>query len=275
MSAGQVGNATAVRSASSRIRLIWHLLRYQNKVFLRNPFSAFFSLAFPLIFLLLFGLLFGNEPNDQGVRVIQFLVASMVVFAVVTTSYMNLSIVISMNRDVGIFKRVRGTPVPLGTYVTARILSTVWWTMVAVLLQVVAGVLVFNIDIIWRLVPAALVTVSLGIVCFTSLGVALAAVIPNGEAAPAIANGTALPLLFLSGVFIPLDAAPRWVQAIGEIFPIRHFYLALGDTFNPFYQGSGFAWGRFGVLALWTVLGIIVAVRMFRWEPRPGVGIAA
>lgn len=275
MSESRATTADVSAPASSRPRLLWHLFRYQNKVFLRNPFSAFFSLAFPLMFLLMFGLLFGNEPNDQGVRVIQFLVASMVVFAVVTTSYMNLSIVISLNRDEGILKRVRGTPVPTPTYLTARIGSAVWWTLVAVVIQVVAGVVVFDVEIIWRLVPAALVTVLLGIACFTALGVALAAVIPNGAAAPAIANGTALPLLFLSGVFIPLDDAPNWVRLIGEIFPIRHFYLALSDTFNPFYQGSGFAWVHLGVVALWMILGIVVAVRMFRWEPRPGVGIAA
>ena len=275
MSDGRPMAAEVSTPSSSRPRLLWHLFRYQNKVFLRNPFSAFFSLAFPLMFLLMFGVLFGNEPNDQGVRVIQFLVASMVVFAVVTTSYMNLSIVISLNRDEGVLKRVRGTPVPTTTYLTARIASAVWWTLVAVLIQVVAGVLVFDVEIIWRLMPAALVTVLLGIACFTALGVALAAVIPNGAAAPAIANGTALPLLFLSGVFIPLDDAPDWVQLLGEVFPIRHFYLALSDTFNPFYEGSGFAWGHLGVVALWTVFGVVVAIRMFRWEPRPGVGIAA
>ena len=275
MSSNPVRSASVTTPASSRAGLAWHLFRYQNKVFLRNPFSAIFSLAFPLMFLLLFGMLFGNDADESGVRIIQFLVASMVVFAVVTTSYVNLSIVISMNRDSGILKRIRGTPVPPTAYLTARILSAVYWTLVAVLLQIAAGVAVFRVQIIWRLAPAALVTILLGIACFTALGLALAAVIPNGEAAPAIANATALPLLFLSGVFIPTDTAPGWVQAIGDVFPIKHFYVALADTFNPLYQGGGFAWANLGVVALWTVIGVVVAVRMFRWEPRPGVGVAA
>jgi ABC-2 type transport system permease protein len=256
--------------ASSTPRLLWHVFRYQNKVFLRNPFSAFFSLAFPLMFLLLFGALFGNETTDEGVRAIQFVVPSMIVFAIVATTYMNLSIVVSMNRDEGLLKRVRGTPVQPSVYLVARILSAVWWALVAVLLQVVAGVLVFGVEVIWPLVPAALVTILFGIACFSALGMALAALIPNGEAAPAIANGTALPLLFVSGVFIPLDNAPDWVQAIGEVFPIRHLYLALNDTFNPFYQGSGFAWDHLGIVAAWTIAGTVAAVKMFRWQPRSG-----
>lgn len=263
---------TPASPASSTPRLLWHLFRYQNRIFRRNPFSAFFSLAFPVMFLLLFGMLFGSETDESGVVAIQFIVPSMVVFAVVATTYMNLSIVVSMNRDEGILKRVRGTPVPTVSYLSARILSAVWWALIAVLIQIVVGVLVFDVEIIWRMFPAMLVTLILGIACFSALGMALAAVIPNGEAAPAIANATALPLLFISGVFIPLDGAPSWVTAIGNVFPIRHFWLALVDTFNPSHSGIGFAWDHLAMVGVWIIIGVAVAVWKFRWEPRPGVG---
>lgn len=263
--------ATASTSpAASPLRLLWHLFRYQNRIFLRNPFSAFFSLAFPVMFLLLFGMLFGSETDEAGVAVIQFIVPSMIVFAVVATTYMNLSVVVSMNRDEGILKRVRGTPVPAVHYLSARILSSVWWALVAVAIQIGVGMLVFGVEVIWRMFPAMLLTLLLGIACFAALGMALAAVIPNGEAAPAISNATALPLLFVSGVFIPLEDAPSWVTGIGNMFPIRHFWLALVDTFNPYFEGSGFAWGHLAIVALWTVVGVAVAVWKFRWEPRPG-----
>ncbi len=81
-----------------------------------------------------------------------------------------------------------------------------------------------------------------------------------------IANFTALPILFLSGIFLPLDAAPAWVRAIGEVFPIRHMYLALVETTVPATDGLGFAWGHLGLVALWTAVGVIAAVRHFRWE---------
>ncbi len=261
--------------APSALRQIWHVFRYQNLVFIRNPFSAVFSLAFPVMFLLLFGMLFGRQTDETGAAAIQFIVPSMIVFAVVASTYMNLSIVVSMNRDDGILKRVRGTPVSSLHYLSARILSAVWWAFVGVVIQVVVGVLVFDVEIIWRMFPAMLVTLVLGIACFSALGMALAAVIPNGEAAPAIANATALPLLFVSGVFIPLEGAPGWVTAIGSVFPLRHFWLGLVDTFNPFHDGSGFAWDHLAVVAAWTLVGVAIAVAKFRWEARPGVGAKA
>lgn len=251
-------------------KLFWHVLRYQNLIFLRNPFSAFFSLAFPLMFLLLFGSLFGNEVVDDatGVRAIQFLTPSMLVFAVVSSTYINLSIVVSINRDDGVLKRVRGTPLAPSVYMAARIGSAVWFALIAVFIQLVAAVLIFDFQIVWPLVPAALLTLILGIACLCALGIALAAVIPNGETAPAVANATALPILFISGVFIPLDEAPEWLRIIGSIFPVRHVYLALRDTFDPFFEGSGFAWDHLGVVALWTIFGVLIAVRYFRWEPK-------
>jgi ABC-2 type transport system permease protein len=98
----------------------------------------------------------------------------------------------------------------------------------------------------------------------------VAAVIPNGEAAPVIANFTFFPVAFISDLFFPTAGAPAWVGTVGSIFPVKHFATALEATFNPFVHGSGFQWGHLGMLALWTGIGVVVAVRFFRWEPRVG-----
>jgi hypothetical protein len=97
--------------------LLLRQVRYQNKLFLRNPFSAFFALAFPLMFLLLFGSLNGNEPIGArgGIRFAQFLTPGLLVFAVVSTCYTGLAVGVAMNRDLGILKRIRGTPCPPGS----------------------------------------------------------------------------------------------------------------------------------------------------------------
>src|SRR5690606_78668 len=110
----------------------------------------------------------------------------------------------------------------------------------------------------------------LGIACFSALGLAVASVIPNGDSAPMIANFTALPILFLSGIFLPLDAAPAWVRTIGEVFPIRHMHLALVETTVPPAGSLGFAWVHLGVVAAWTAVGVIAAVRFFRWDSSRG-----
>ena len=77
-----------------------------------------------------------------------------------------------------------GTPLPPWVYITARIGSAVWFSMVSAVVMVVAAVLLFRVEVIGRMLPASVVTLLLGAACFCALGMAVAAVIPNGEAAP-------------------------------------------------------------------------------------------
>jgi ABC-2 type transport system permease protein len=253
--------------------LLLRQVRHQNKLFLRNPFSAFFSLAFPLMFLLLLGSLNAGQTLEErgGIAYAQFLTPGLLAFAVVSTCYTGLVTGVAMNRDMGILKRVRGTPLPASLYVAARILSSVWFSLVSAVLMVAVGVALFGVQVVWRMLPAAVATLLLGAACFCALGMAVAALVPNGEAAPAVANFTILPVVFISDLFFPMDAAPAWLQALGSVFPVKHFALALEETFNPLVAGAGWRWDHLAVLAAWGLGGLLVAVRRFRWEPRtPG-----
>ena len=84
-----------------------------------------------------------------------------------------------------------------------------------------------------------------GALSFARSALALTAAIPNADAAPPIVNATILPLLFLSGIFIPLgDDAPQWITTVGDIFPVKHFADAmragfLGNVMVPGRAGAG------------------------------------
>src|SRR5829696_5943031 len=225
---------TVVAARPSDLGLLWRQFRAQNKLFLRNPFSAFFSLAFPVMFLLLFGSLNGGGRIAElnNIRYIQFLAPGMLAFAVISTCYTGLVTGVAINRDEGLLKRVRGTPLPPWVYITARIASAVFFSIVSAVVMVIAAVLLFHVEV--------------------------------------IAHFTFFPVAFVSDLFFPTAGAPAWVGTVGSIFPVKHFALALEDTFNPFVHGSGFQWGHLGVMALWTVAGVVVAVRFFRWEPKVG-----
>ncbi|HET6814748.1 MAG TPA: ABC transporter permease, partial [Actinomycetota bacterium] len=221
---------------------------------------------------LLFGSLNGGGRIEElgNIRYIQFLAPGMLAFAVISTCYTGLVTGVAINRDEGLLKRVRGTPLPPWVYITARILSAVWFSVVSAVVMVLVAVGLFHVEVIGRMLPAAVVTLLLGAGCFCALGMAVAAVIPNGEAAPVIANFTFFPIAFVSDLFFPTVGAPAWVGTVGSIFPVKHFAVALEGTFNPFVGGSGFQWGHLAVLVLWLVLGVVVAVRFFRWEPKVG-----
>jgi ABC-2 type transport system permease protein len=88
--------------------------------------------------------------------------------------------------------------------------------------------------------------------------------IRNSEAAPAVVQLVLFPLLFISGTYMPIHSAV--LNRITDALPVRPFNQAL---LGPFAQHSGFDWKSLGVLAAWGAVGAIVAIRRFRWDPRP------
>src|SRR4029450_367904 len=177
---------TTVSARPSDLSLLWRQFRAQNKLFLRNPFSAFFSLAFPVMFLLLFGSLNGSGRLEErgNIRYIQFLAPGMLAFAVISTCYTGLVTGVAINRDEGLLKRVRGTPLPPWVYTPPRIPSAVFFSLVSAVVMVVAAVLLFQVEVIGRMLPAAAVTLLAGAACFCAMGLAVAAVSPTGGGAP-------------------------------------------------------------------------------------------
>jgi ABC-type multidrug transport system permease subunit len=253
-------------SASS---MIWSQLRHANRAFWRSPIAAFFTIIFPLLFLLLLGALFGNQKiPDSNVRVAQFLTPAIAAFAATTASFTSLAIGLVIDREQGILKRVRGTPLSPWMFMAARIGSTVWIAMVSVTLMVAVGVVFFGVQLIPRTAPAALLTLTVGIGCFAALGLAVVALARSQGATQAITNAVIIPLAFISDIFTQGDL-PDSLERIGWVFPLKHFANALGDTFNPFETGAQFGWDHLAVMTAWGLAGALVALRFFRWEPRP------
>jgi ABC-type multidrug transport system permease subunit len=249
--------------------MIWRQLRHANRGFWRSPIAAFFTIIFPLLFLVLLGALIGNQTlGDTDVRVAQFLTPAIAAFAATTASFTSLAIGLVIEREQGILKRVRGTPVSPWMFMAARIGSTMWIALVSVALMLTVGVVFFGVELIARTAPAALLTLLVGIGCFAALGLAVVALAPSQNATQAITNAVILPLAFISDIFTQGDL-PDWLETIGWVFPLKHFANALGDTFNPFETGPQFGWDHLAIMTAWGVAGGLVALRFFRWEPRP------
>ena len=104
----------------------------------------------------------------------------------------------------------------------------------------------------------------LGAAGFCALGVAVASLIRNSEAAPPVVQLILFPLVFMSGTYMPIH--PAMLNRISGALPVRPFNEAL---LGPFAQHTGFGWKNLGVLLAWGAVGALVAVRRFRWNP-PG-----
>jgi ABC-2 type transport system permease protein len=245
--------------------LLWHQIRYEQLSFWRNPQSAFFTFAFPVVIIAIFGLLFRSGSGSSyfyGLTALQYYVPTIAGLSVVGSCYSQLAIVLAQRRQDGILKRVRATPLPAWAYFLGLLAHCIMVSVVDVALIVgIGSIFGMPLPTHWA---AIAVTLVLGAASFCTLGVAVASLIRNSEAAPAVVQLVLFPLLFISGTYLPIHSAA--LNRIAGALPVRPFNQAL---LGPFAQHTGFEWKELGVLLAWGAVGALVAIRRFRWNPGP------
>ncbi len=257
---------------TSTATLIRHETAYVRKTLIRDPQSLFFTVGLPLLYLFIFATIFGNEeaevPGQPGLmNVATTMTASVISIGVTSAAFQNLVIALVHDRENGVLKRLRSTPVPTkvfigGHVVNALILSTLLAMGVAAL-----GIGVYGVDFPGTRIAAIIVSVILGSLACAAAAFPFTRLVKKGSAATPMAFSITLTLFFLSGNFFPDADMPRALVIFADLFPVRHLYQCLLTAFNPNTTGSGFLWSRLAVLGLWTVGGTLAGLRLFRWTP--------
>ena len=208
-----------------------------------------------------------------------YYVGAMAAFGVVSACFTNIAITTTFNRDAGVLKRLRGTPLPASAYMAARVVHAMVVGALLVAITLLFGMVAYDSPLPTRRCrsSSSSSTFLVGSLSFAALALALTAVIPNAEAAPPIVNAAILPLLFLSGIFIPLrTTTPAWITTVADIFPVKHFadamragFLGNLDRDPPGSSASSRSTGWMSRSSRrWGIVGLVLAARFFSWEPR-------
>jgi ABC-2 type transport system permease protein len=246
------------------LRLVAHQVGYEQLSFWRNPQSAIFTFIFPVLFVAIMGALFGSVGKSSyfgGLSALQYYVPTIGALSVLGSCYGQLAVALAARRQAGILKRIRATPLPAWAYFTGLLAHCVLVSVIDIALIVAVGRL-YGVPFPSHWL-AITITLVLGAASFCALGVAVASVISNAEAAPAVAQLVLFPLLFISGTYLPIHSA--LLNRVSGWLPVRPFNEALT---GPFARHTGADWRQLAVLAAWGGVGAIVAIRRFRWDPR-------
>jgi ABC-2 type transport system permease protein len=251
------------------VRLAADQVVLEQKRFWRNPASAVFTFLFPIVFLVIFGSL------NTGVRISslgdidfnQFFTPNIVAFGVMSSCWVNLGINLPFRRDTGLLKRVRGTPMPPWVFLAGVVANAFLVSALLTVIVVGFGQVAYDVTFPLGHLPDLVLVLLVGASAFSAIGIAVASLVPNADAGPAIVNAAYFPLVFLSGTFFPVNSSSV-LGRIGAVFPVRHFLQATYATFDPLRVGSRLAWGDLVDVALWGVAAALFALQHFRWEPR-------
>jgi ABC-2 type transport system permease protein len=249
------------------LRVFVHELKGELLLYTRSRELAFFTFLLPMIFFVLLGSTYGNDTVD-GVKGSRFLEAGMIGYGAISIAFAGLAIVLVIRRETGILKRLRATPLPAWAYISALLLAFLAAFAVEVIGLLVIGRVFFGIALPGR-VGSLVLALLLGAVAFCGLGIGLTALIRSAEGASAVVNAIYLPMAFLAGSFFSPRHFPEVLRAIAEVLPLTYFLRLVRNVMlhghEIWSQGTNVA-----VLAVWGLLGVIVALRAFRWEPHEG-----
>lgn len=255
-------------SPRSRFSLVLHQARYDLLAFARNRQSRFFTLILPLLFLVIFVSVFGNHRvGSTGVKASTYYVPGISALAVIAGSFVNLVITITAQREAGVLKRRRSTPVPAWVLIAGRTLTAIVVSLGVMVAVLVIGRFAYGVKLPVGTLPGVVVTAVVGSIAFCCLAYALATAIHSADAAQPMVQAIMLPLYFISGVFIPNVQLPAWLRDVARVFPVQHLADGLHHAFDPAAHGTGIVWGDVGVLVLWGAVGLTIALTRFSWTP--------
>jgi ABC-2 type transport system permease protein len=227
--------------------------------YLRTPAFSVTSLALPLMLFVFFGLPNAQKHFPDGSSVGAYLLASFGAYAVSSMMVFSFGIGVAQARGLKVDLLQRATPLPPAVAISANILNALVFALAALILLFLFGALVGGVaepvgvwfNLTWRLLIGAIPLIGLGM----SLGYSA-----GPGSAPAVVNLIYLPMAFASGIFIPIDQMPDFIQKLAPWLPLYH-YAQLG-------------WGVVGhaneslsrtalALGIWTVILLVLAVRAY------------
>lgn len=249
--------------------ILLHQLRFDLLALRRNRRAHIFILVLPVVLLVAFAGLYGTatvEVIGHAVPGNRASLPGIMGLAVLTGSFMSLVLAVVGERETGILKRRRATPVPAPVLIVSRAVAATVSSLAACTLLLAVAAVAYGIEPpAGGLLPLAL-TVLCGSLCFACCGYAVAAMVDTPDAAQPLVQGVMLPLQLISGIYFPASQLPAWLAHVADAFPLVHLTDALHHAWLP--TGAGVAWGDLGVMALWAVGATVVSARRFRWLPQ-------
>jgi ABC-2 type transport system permease protein len=232
------------------------LVGFEVKCFRRNPPAAVLNFALPVVVVLILSATLADRK--------QILLPAGMTFGLLMACYSQIAFTVVSRRDNLWLKRLRSTPLRLSAYLCVMLTYALLLAVALCAIVYAVGVGIGGADTPhhWA---AFVVTLLVGAFSFCSLGLAISALVPNEDAAPAFVWAVALPMVFL-GTFFTINSTSV-LGRIASVVPTRHLDLALAHAENA-RSGLGFTGTDLLVLAAWGIASLIIAAWRFRWEPK-------
>jgi len=230
------------RSVAASLKIYFKEAKYEFLKLLRLPIYSLSTILFPVMFYVLFGLLLNRGHEERGVMVATYLLASYGTFGVMGASLFGFGAGLASERGLGWLEVKRASPMPPFAYFVAKTIGCMAFSLIIILILLTLGVLFGGVQISIATAVKLIATLVVGASAFCAMGMAIG-YFAGPNSAPAIVNLLYLPMSFASGLWIPIDMLPRFLQKFAPFLPPYHLgQLALGVVGVPLTQSAVSHW---------------------------------
>ena len=204
------------------------------------------------------------QDVQREIRYIEFLVPGLIGVSLVSTCLFSIGVVVASYREKGKLRRLSVTPLPKPIFIAGQIINRYTIVLLQAFLLIGLGILVFSVQMQGNVLSFILL-LTVGMLAFLALGFLIASTAKTAQTASGIANVIFIPMMFLSGVYFPVDGLPKIFKPLVEFLPLTHFVRATRAIFN---DGASLdsVLPQVGILSVWMVVCFALSVRLFRWE---------
>jgi ABC-2 type transport system permease protein len=235
----------------------------EARLMLRTPAAVIWPVLFPVIGVIVIAAIpAARRPFEPfgGFSVAQVYIPVLLIVTLTSLALTYMPQLVGSYRELGVLKRLRTTPASPGALLTAIVgLMAAVSTGVALTMVLIPAAL--GVGLPGNTAVFALMTV-LSMLSFLALGAMLSAVIPSSRVASGVGSAVAMTMWFAAGLWYPRAQFPDWLLAIADLTPGGAAARGMLDA----TYGASVGWQPIAVLVGWTLLGVAVAVRTFRWE---------
>ncbi|PAE22766.1 ABC transporter [Bacillus sp. 7894-2] len=192
-----------------------------------------------------------------------FLLTGMIALSIAQGGMFGMVDLVEMRRK-GLIKRLRMTPANMGIFGLSDMVMRLLFSIVQIILLSLIGVLVFGANLYIN--PFTLIIVFLiGALSFNALGYFFSSFSKTTEAYMGVANICSFLMMFLSGVFFPIETMPEWIQPISAVLPLTYFADGLRESM-VYETGIATAslWAGIAVMVIWGAVTFLLGSVLYK-----------
>lgn len=203
-----------------------------------------------------------ESSADNSLTYFDFVLVGMIGLALMNASVQGTAIPMAKYREDRILKRITTTPLPSWKFVFAEVLARLVQNIAQIGLILSVGVFFFNAHIVGNIFLLLLFAL-IGGLLFQAIGFAVASAAKTTDAAQGMSIAITIPMMFLAGVFFPIDQLPKWLFSIVQYLPLAPLLRMLRqiglENLSPLTNPVNLA-----IVGGWIVIMLTISIWRFR-----------